>query len=242
MQFSQAPSSTRLVAVLSGVLGLITMTALTLAVTPRHGAPEVVGATSSSPARSPQFIAGTSPASASASPPPDLEQRWLATAIGDGTLAVMARRQGVPAAEFDVELTSGPVVTAVVATVADDIVVLAIDGPAAGHTVATHTPLDGELVTVLVEPPVTVAITEVAALEPVEGTPVLDHEGKLVGLCTQRGASATTVLDVVAPLQRLFGRSRTSGRGQRSSYCRSRDQHLGRRAGRMTPPLNADTL
>jgi hypothetical protein len=121
----------------------------------------------------------------------------LATPIGDGRSA-LATLQGVRRTEgaIDVRLSSGSVVSAAVMDHTDDgLVVVTIAASDAAHTVGDGPPDDDEIVTVLTEPPITVPFHEVDDLELAEGTPVLDSEGHLIGLCTRAGGQRA-VLDV----------------------------------------------
>lgn len=131
----------------------------------------------------------------------------LATPIGDGRLALMTS-SGVaadPGREVDVRLTSGPVVTAVVDGTIPGLVVLSIDAEASGekgHPIADEQPPPDEIVTVLADPPVTIAFSAVATVDAAEGTPVLDGDGELIGLCVERddpeGSEHITLVDVTA--------------------------------------------
>jgi hypothetical protein len=116
--------------------------------------------------------------------------RALATPIGDGDLALMtlsavAIQLG---SEIDVQLTSGPVVTAVVDVTTPGVVVVSIASSSEGHPIADEPPDPDEIVTVLADPPVTIAFSSLATVDVAEGTPVLDRDGDLIGLCTQRHA------------------------------------------------------
>ena len=126
----------------------------------------------------------------------------LATPIGDGRLALITApgstiRRG---AELDVQLTNGPVVTAVVHDTAPGVVVVSIASTTSGHEIAASPPAPEDIVTVLAEPPVTIAFSAVTTLDAKEGTPVLDEDGDLIGLCSQRHGAGDdqpiTLIDV----------------------------------------------
>jgi hypothetical protein len=126
----------------------------------------------------------------------------LATPIGDGHLALMtapnsAIRRG---AELDVQLTNGPVVTAVVDNTAGGLVIVRIKSSTGGHAIAATPPDANDIVTVLAEPPVTIAFSALTTLDAEEGTPVLDDDGDLIGLCSQRHGAGDdqpiTLIDV----------------------------------------------
>ena len=53
-------------------------------------------------------------------------------------------------------------------------------------TIAATPPDPDDIVTVLAEPPVTIAFAALTTLDAEEGTPVLDGDGELIGLCSQR--------------------------------------------------------
>lgn len=126
----------------------------------------------------------------------------LATPIGDGHLALITApgatmRRG---SELDVQLTNGPVVTAVVNATAPGVVVVSIATRASGHEIAASPPEPDDIVTVLAEPPVTIAFSALTTLDAKEGTPVLDNDGDLIGLCSQRHGAGDdqpiTLIDV----------------------------------------------
>jgi hypothetical protein len=111
----------------------------------------------------------------------------LATPIGDGHLALMTMT-GVAArlgSEIDVQLTNGPVVTAVVDATTPGVMIVSIDSESDGHQIADTPPAPDDIVTVLAEPPVTIAYAAVSTINAKEGTPVVDGHGDLIGLCTQ---------------------------------------------------------
>ena len=102
--------------------------------------------------------------------------------------------------ELDVQLTNGPVVTAVVNATAPGVVVVSITSSGSGHEIAATPPDPNDIVTVLAEPPVTIAFASLTTLDAREGTPVLDDEGELIGLCSQRHGAGDdqpiTLIDV----------------------------------------------
>ena len=120
----------------------------------------------------------------------------LATPIGDGHLALMTAsgstiRRG---AELDVQLTNGPVVTAVV-NAHRTWCGRRVDHRSAGTGTRSppRRPDPNDIVTVLAEPPVTIAFAALTTLDAEEGTPVLDDDGELIGLCSQRHGGAATI-------------------------------------------------
>jgi hypothetical protein len=126
----------------------------------------------------------------------------LATTIGDGRRALITApgatiRRG---SELDVQLTNGPVVTAVVDATTAGVVVVSLASGANGHAIASSQPDPDEIVTVLAEPPVTIAFAALTTIDAEEGTPVLDGDGELIGLCSQRHGAGDdqpiTLIDV----------------------------------------------
>jgi hypothetical protein len=52
------------------------------------------------------------------------------------------------------------------------------------------------MVTILADPPITILFGDIATVGADEGTPVLDADGDLIGLCTRSEDGATHVVDV----------------------------------------------
>jgi hypothetical protein len=202
---ADAPSGTRLFATVTGSVGLLAVGLLVLMVAPdRNSAPLAVSATTTPGAVTPARLTGVSaigrfssddhPASDDA---PIRVNPALATPVGDGRSALMTResarhRDG----SFDVRLTSGAVVSAaVVDTSAEGLVVVTIASSDQAHEIASAPPHPDDIVTVLVDPPVTVPFGSIDGMELAEGTPILDADGALVGICTRTG-DGPVVLDV----------------------------------------------
>ena len=123
----------------------------------------------------------------------------LATPIGDGRRALMTLSAITVELgdELDVQLTTGPVVTAVVDSTAAGVVIVSLTSASDGHEIADRRPAPDEIVTVMADPPIAVAYSAVDTIDVEEGTPVLDHAGELVGLCTQRrGGGSMSLIDV----------------------------------------------
>ena len=193
--------STRGFAIATGSVGLIAVGTLMIMVTPpAQDSPVAVSATTApsigpSSAREPSARAITPVAVRSVA-------QALATPIGDGRLALMTApgstiRRG---SELNVQLTNGPVVTAVVAATSAGVVIVSIASGANGHEIAATQPDPEDIVTVLAEPPVTIAYSALTTLDAKEGTPVLDSDGDLIGLCSQRHGAGDdqpiTLIDV----------------------------------------------
>ena len=211
--------STRGFAIATGSVGLIAVGTLMIMVTPpAQDSPVAVSATTApstgpssgpSSAREPSARAITPVAVRSVA-------QALATPIGDGRMALMtapmsAIRHG---SELDVQLTNGPVVTAVVDATSAGVVLVSIASGASGHEIAATQPDPEDIVTVLAEPPVTIAYSALTTLDAKEGTPVLDSDGDLIGLCSQRHGAGDdqpiTLIDVTGDITKdsTFGEPR----------------------------------
>ena len=77
-----------------------------------------------------------------------------------------------------------------------------------GYDLADSSPAPSDTVLVNGEPPIVVAMDELAALDVDEGTPVLDDDGDLVGLCT--AGEHGTALRPVATMPPTTARPTTS--------------------------------
>ncbi len=200
------PASTRLLAMVTGTVGLLAIGVLILSVTPGGSeSPIAISATTTPVAAGAGFGPGGIVAigrlgDAGAPTVPAKKPPALATPIGDGRSALMTRvsTTGVDGDAFDVRLTSGPVVTAAVVETTDYgvVVVTIARADPDGHAVAGGLPDDDEIVTILADPPVTVAFGDVDTIGADEGTPVLDADGDLIGLCTRANDGAVSVVDV----------------------------------------------
>ncbi len=174
-------------------MGLVAVAMLVFTVTPRRQEPPIaISATTSPIAVADRGRVG---GAAAVRAVPDA----LATPIGDGHRAVMTM-SGVAATsgtELDVQLTNGPVVTAVVDTTRAGLVIVSITSNSNGHTVAAAQPGPDEIVTVLADPPVTIAFSAITTIDAEEGTPVFDHDGQLIGLCSQHQADGDDSIALV---------------------------------------------
>ena len=202
---AEAPSGTRLFATVTGSVGLLAVGLLVLMVAPdRSSAPLTVSATTIPGAVTPGRLTGVAAIGRFASDhhptsdgAPVRINPALATPVGDGRSALMTResarhREG----SFDVRLTSGAVVSAAVVDTSDDgVVVVTIATSDQAHEIAGAPPQPDDIVTVLADPPVTVTFGSIDGMELAEGTPVLDSDGALVGICTRTG-DGPVVLDV----------------------------------------------
>ncbi len=197
IKHTTAQRSTRGFAIATGSIGLVALGALMILVTPpAQDSPVAVSATTSPSTVRAAPVRTVTPAAARAVP------HELATPIGDGRLALitapgLAVRRGD---RLDVQLTNGPIVTAVVNDTVQGVVVVSIAQSASGREIAATPPDPDEIVTVLADPPVTIAFSALTTLDAREGTPVLDDDGDLIGLCSQRHGAGDdqpiTLIDV----------------------------------------------
>ena len=150
----------------------------------------------------------TPPAAAPATVPTTIAAALaaLATPLDDGFALVTAKAvEGYLLGDtLAVRLASGRQVAAeVVAVIGHTVVVAAAtdlaDEPA--HEVADDPLDDDQLVTVMLSPPRTLPLGELASVAAPEGTAVVDADGDLVGLCTW-AADGTTDLALVDPATR----------------------------------------
>lgn len=163
--------------VTTATLGLLLVGVLAIAMTPdRSSSPEAVAST----------ISGLrqEPTSAAALEQPALP---MVTPLGDDgwgvtTMSALAGRSGRVA----VRLPSGAEVEAEILTTDRSTGLTVVSLPAsAGYDLAMDEPAPTDTVLVHGDPPRTVTMTELAALDVDEATPVLDADGDLIGLCTQ---------------------------------------------------------
>lgn len=127
----------------------------------------------------------------------------LATPIGDGTFALVTRAslRNSGASVIQVRLPSGRRSAGSIVTASGDAVVVALATAETGHPVATSRPEHDDMVTVMAEPPITIAFDEVDSLAVDEGTAVIDDDGHLVGICSRRErADGVRVIEVSAEL------------------------------------------
>ncbi|MDJ0771230.1 MAG: hypothetical protein QNJ12_20750 [Ilumatobacter sp.] len=194
-------------------MGLLAVGILILTVTPRRQeSPVAVSAstTLATPASTsgsarltesvrPQAVAGVT----AISRPATQRNDPLATPVGDGRLALLTA-SAVGAANgstVDVRFSTGEVEPGLVVASDRDLVIVEVDGRGPGLAIASDTPDDDEIVTVMATPPVTVAFADVDTLNVHEGTAVLDDEGNLVGLCSlRRGDGSLEVVSVSGDL------------------------------------------
>lgn len=188
LRAESATPISRLFAISTGTIGLIAVGLLVLVVTPRAAdAPLAISATTTpGPAIAAVDVAagvtGRTVLGLRAGDAP------LATPVGDGRFA-FARADARVGTSIEVRLLSGASGAGRVLAREAGTVLVELDVAEPGHDLADTMPADDDVVTVMVEPPVTIALADLAALEIEEGTAVLDDRGRLVGLCRRRGGA-----------------------------------------------------
>ena len=207
-----AATTTRAFAFTTGTLGLLAVGLLMLAVTPdRSSAPVAISATTTPTAADGAIAAVATSVAATDAPsrnPVALRGQAgaLATPIGEGRFAVITAtdlaattRSAEIGEAVEVAVPSGNTHAARIVGRAGDTVLVELEGVEPGVEVADQHPDGHEIVTVLVEPPVTIVLDDLHALEVAEGTAVLDGDGDLVGLCSRGGDDATRLIAVIDP-------------------------------------------
>lgn len=199
------PRSARLTALTSGTLGLLAVGMLMVTITPDRAESPVAISASTTPVvdRSTPPVEALAPSATDrVGFRTDIDSA-LATPIGDGRFALVTRvaLAGVEHMIIDVRLPSGRTTAGSIVTASDQAVVVALAAIEPGHDLAVDRPTAGQMVTVLTEPPVTIAYGEIGTLEVGEGTAVIDDDGLLVGLCSRRrGTSDVHLIEVLGEL------------------------------------------
>jgi hypothetical protein len=207
----RAAPSTRVFALTTGTLGLLAVGVLILTITPhRQDAPIAISATTSpveldaAPAGTDDSteaaaVRGLSPVPLTLAPELQSATAAVATPVGDGRLAIVTQVAMTDASDDDPRFVtpSGRIVSGRIVDQLGDAVLVSLDEPEPGPSIARERPDGDDIVTVLSDPPVTVAFADVSALdEVVEGTAVVDGSGELVGLCSRDGDGAGRVIEV----------------------------------------------
>ncbi|MEO6653441.1 MAG: hypothetical protein ABIP17_12375 [Ilumatobacteraceae bacterium] len=199
------PRSVRVMALTSGTMGLLAVGLLMVTITPARGESPIAISASTTPAadtESNQPIALAPGATERVGFRSDIGGA-LATPIGDGRFALVTRAAlaDVDHMIIDVRLPSGRTTAGSIVTASDQAVVVALAAIEPGHGVAVRRPAADQMVTVMADPPVVVAYSQIATLEVGEGTAVLDDDGLLVGLCSRRrGADHMHLIEVLEEL------------------------------------------
>ena len=199
-----APSATRFAALATGAFGLLVLGVLVFAVTPNQGAAPLAITATTTPAApatdAPVTISaarGSLASSVRRPQPPDAVA--MATPVGDGRQALVTRAAaaGTDGELLDVMVPQGQLVGGRLVEPRGDTYVIELDERHDPHPIADEMPAGDEIVTVLTDPPVEVALDDLAELDVGEGTPVLDTDGELVGLCSHDGEE-TRLIEVSA--------------------------------------------
>ncbi|MGH9134726.1 MAG: hypothetical protein ACRDZZ_12360 [Ilumatobacteraceae bacterium] len=215
----QPIGTSRAIALVGGAAGMLAVALLVLTLAPRRTeAPVAVSSTSSPEApASPQLTAPVSLGRDVAG----LVVRPLATPIGNEGLALTTSRALVEIADLaerpiDVELVTGHIASALVVDPGENggIAWVAVDSGEFDHglDVASDMPHADDIVTVLANPPMIVEFAQIEAIDAADvadGTPVVDDDGDVVGLCIQpdEGGNAGFI-----PIDELVGAATTDAR------------------------------
>lgn len=122
----------------------------------------------------------------------------LATPVGDGRYALVTTKSigGQRSGTVSFRLRSGDTATGEIIFELNDTVVVAMPIWHTAHAIASEPPGHADMVTVMSDTPVDMAFGDIARADVPEGTPVIDGEGDLVGLCSKRDDGTTAVIDV----------------------------------------------
>jgi len=196
---AEAPSGTlRAVALVGGAAGVIAVALLVLTLAPQRTDTPVAVSSTSSPGSS-----TSGPLVASASLGRDLAGLTLhpiATPIGNDGMALTSSRSILGTAQvntprldnrrIDVVLVTGHVTRARVVDPGEDggIAWVALDAGESdqGLDVASDMPRADDVVTVLADPPMLVEFAHIGDVDAADGTPVVDDDGDVVGMCIQQ--------------------------------------------------------
>jgi hypothetical protein len=199
---AEEPSSTsRAIALIGDAAGVLAVALLVLTLAPqRTESPVAVSSTSSpDPSTSAQLVASAS----LGSDVTGLALHPIATPIGNDGLAVMSSRSIVRITQLntarldnrliDVVLVTGHVTRAFVVDPGESggIAWVSLDAEAYGHglDVAIEMPRADDVVTVLADPPMLVEFAQIEQVEAADGTPVIDDDGDVVGMCIEHDDS-----------------------------------------------------
>jgi len=184
-----APTS-RAFALTTGTIGLVAIAVLVLVVSPtRQQRPVAVSATTQPVAPIEERSSTGTIASVRRTDPVDTEipaVAALATPLGTGRYALVsiASIGTDTTTALEVVLPSGRTAVGTVVERSEESALVQLSEGEPGHEIAETRPHDRDVVTVMSQPPVTVAFADVDTLHVEEGTAVIDRSGGLVGLCT----------------------------------------------------------
>ncbi len=199
---AEEPSSTsRAIALVGGAAGVLAVALFVLTLAPQGtDAPVAVSSTSSpGSSTSVQLVASAGLGRDVAG----LALHPVATPIGNDGLAVMSSRSIVRITQpssarpdnrlIDVVLVTGHVTRALVVDPGESggIAWVSLDSEAYGHglDVAIEMPHADDVVTVLADPPMLVEFGHIEQVEAADGTPVIDDDGDVVGMCIEHDDS-----------------------------------------------------
>jgi S1-C subfamily serine protease len=203
------------VVLVAGALGIVLVVGLARLLLPPDGsAPGTVSATGSDAAVAASLSATTPPSNADTSGRPSVtavlpasDDRPSAVAIGVGNVLLTTAAAVDGRTQLTVELAGGEVVSADVVTVDQDAGIAVLEAEAKLQPVTTAAaPSGGDEVTVLVGEGVQAVVSVDAdgvlwlrpfvGEGPMEGTPVLNDDGDVVGLCSRTGSGRSRLVPV----------------------------------------------
>jgi hypothetical protein len=169
---------------------MLAVAVLVLTVVPRQGDDPIAVSSTSGPGSA----VDVAPASLAIEAAGLAARLPLVTPIGDDGMAVATSRAIVAAADrdtemVDVQLVTGHVARALVVDRGErgGIAWVALgDEGREGLDVARRMPRDDDVVAVLTDPPMLVEFAQLPDVEAADGTPVVDDDGDVVGLCIDR--------------------------------------------------------
>jgi hypothetical protein len=179
------PTSGRVLIVTTATLSLLLIGLLALSMTPGRGAdPMAVEATTDG-----------SPAQLAALEQPPLP---MVTPLGDeGWAVTTSDAVGLRAGTMSARLPTGAVVEVEIVErdAESGVTLVSLPTLTRGYELAASSPAPSDTVVVHGADPLVVAMVDVAGLDVAEGTPVLDDDGALVGICTH-GTDGIAVMTV----------------------------------------------
>lgn len=198
VQAERTPRGAKVMAFASGTAGLLAVGLFLVSVAPGPAdAPIAIATTSTPSAATPRAVVGATVSR------DDVrafrgDPSALATPIGDGTFAVVTRASlsAADSTVVEVRLPSGRRSLGSIVTASESAVVVALAETESGHPIARERPGAGDVVTVMAVPPVEVAFADVDELSVDEGTPVLDGDGHLVGICSRKSDGETELIEL----------------------------------------------
>lgn len=218
--------SLRMVALVSGTLGLVVVGVLAVMVTPNREEsplavqtePSFVEPISLGPTTSALIDLANELTTALGMPRPDAGRTTIASLVGtsptpgsaaalatpfDAGMAIVTIKSiagSTAGDEVSVRLASGRTFEAEVLATLGNAAVVAIGALLSderAHSVADEVPGDDTMVTVMLATPTSVRLAELASIGAPEGTAVVDSSGRLIGLCTEDAEGHTSLAPAV---------------------------------------------